>query len=80
MGTKIQSPKVQNINMGIFAARLRELRKEKGLGQIAFAQKIGVGKSVISLWETGKCEPTLSNLIKIAQFFGITIDYLAGLE
>ena len=67
-------------DMEIFAERLRELRKEKELGQVAFAREIGVGKSVISLWETGKCEPVLSNLIKIAQFFGVTIDYLAGLE
>lgn len=54
--------------------------ERKRLGQIALAQKLGVGKSIISLWETGACEPTLSNLIKIAKFFGVSIDYLAGLE
>lgn len=68
------------MDMEIFAERLRELRKEKGLGQVAFAHCIDVGKSAVSLWERGECEPTLSNLIKIAQFFGVTIDYLAGLE
>ncbi|HIX50236.1 MAG TPA: helix-turn-helix domain-containing protein [Candidatus Borkfalkia faecavium] len=66
--------------MNEFGERLKELRKERGLGQIALAQKLGVGKSIISLWETGACEPTLSNLIKIAKFFGVSIDYLAGLE
>lgn len=66
--------------MNEFGERLKELRKERGLGQIALAQKLGVGKSIISLWETGVCEPTLSNLIKIAKFFGVSIDYLAGLE
>ena len=50
------------------------------MGQIALANAIGVGKSVISLWETDKCEPTLGNLIRLATFFGVTIDYLAGLE
>ena len=66
--------------MNEFGERLKELRKEMGLGQIALAQKLGVGKSVISLWETGACEPTLSNLVKIATFFGVNIDYLVGLE
>ena len=66
--------------MNEFGERLKELRKEKGLGQIGLAKQLGVGKSIISLWETGSCEPTLSNLIKIATFFGVSIDYLAGLE
>lgn len=66
--------------MNEFGERLKEPRKEMGLGQIALAQKLGVGKSVISLWETGACEPTLSNLVKIATFFGVSIDYLVGLE
>lgn len=63
-----------------FGERLRELRKEAELGQIALAEKLGVGKSVISLWELNKCEPTLSNLVAIARFFDVSLDWLAGLE
>ena len=63
-----------------FGERLRELRKDAGLGQIALAEKLGVGKSVISLWELNKCEPTLSNLVAIARFFDVSLDWLAGLE
>lgn len=63
-----------------FCERLKELRLEKGLGQIALAKELGVGKSVISLWELGKCEPTLSNLIAIARFFDVSLDWLAGEE
>lgn len=63
-----------------FGERLKELRTEKNLGQIALAKQLGVGKSIISLWETNKCEPTLSKLIAIADFFGVSIDYLAGIE
>lgn len=63
-----------------FGERLRELRKEAGLGQIVLAEKLGVGKSVISLWELNKCEPTLSNLVAIARFFDVSLDWLAGLE
>ena len=65
--------------METFAERLKELRTERGLGQVALARELGVGKSVISLWEKGQCEPTLGNLIKIAAFFDVSIDYLAGL-
>lgn len=66
--------------MNSFGWRLRELRKEKNIGQIELAKNLGVGKSIISLWEKDECEPTLSKLIAIAQFFNVSIDYLAGLE
>lgn len=62
-----------------FGERLKELRKERGLGQIALAAALGVGKSSISLWERGESEPTLTNLITIAQYFDVTLDWLAGL-
>lgn len=63
-----------------FGTRLKDLRQEKNMGQIALAKALGVGKSIISAWETNKSEPTLNNLIKIANFFNTTIDFLAGLE
>lgn len=62
-----------------FGERLKNLRLEKGIGQIQLAKELDVGKSVISLWELNRCEPTLSKLIAMAKFFGVTIDYLAGL-
>ena len=66
--------------METFGERLKSLRIEKNIGQIEFAKRIGVGKSIVSLWERDECEPTLSKLIIIAQFFNVSIDYLAGLE
>lgn len=57
-----------------------ELRTEKGISQANFAKEIDVGKSIISYWERGLGEPTLSKLVAIAKYFGVTIDYLAGLE
>ena len=51
-----------------FGERLKALRQEKGLGQVALAKQLDVGKSIISLWEQNKCEPTLSKLIAIAEF------------
>lgn len=63
-----------------FGQKLRYLRCERELNQIQLATALGVGKSVISLWERDKADPTLGNLVKIAKFFGVSIDYLAGLE
>lgn len=71
----------ENIFMNqVFSERLRTLRQERGIGQIQLAKELDVGKSIISLWEQGKCEPTLSRLISMANFFEVSIDYLAGLE
>ena len=64
----------------IFAERLLALRQERNIGQIQLAKELDVGKSIISLWEQGKCEPTLSKLVAIAKYFCVSIDYLAGLE
>lgn len=66
--------------MESFGEILRRLRQEKHIGQVELAKQIGVGKSIISLWEQNICEPTLSKLIALAKYFGVTIDYLAGLE
>ncbi|MCL2630790.1 MAG: helix-turn-helix domain-containing protein [Firmicutes bacterium] len=63
-----------------FGQRLLSLRKDKGVGQIQLAKELNVGKSIISLWEKDACEPTLSKLIAISQFFGVSIDFLAGVE
>lgn len=66
--------------METFGQILKRLRQEKGIGQTELAKQIGVGKSIISLWELGTCEPTLSKLIALSKFFNVSIDYLAGLE
>ena len=66
--------------MDKFADRLKELRVEKQIGQVELANAINVSKGTISLWENGLREPKLSNLIALATFFNVTIDFLAGLE
>ena len=66
--------------METFGLRLRELRHEKKIGQIQLAKEIDVGKSIVSLWEKDECEPTLSRLKALAEYFDVTIDYLAGLK
>lgn len=64
----------------IFCERLKELRIEKGVGQVELAAAIDVSKGIISLWENELREPKLSNLVSLAQYFNVSIDYLVGLE
>ena len=61
--------------METFGERLRYLRQEKNIGQIQLAKELDVGKSIISLWEQGRCEPTLSKLIAMEK--GIEINTAA---
>ena len=63
-----------------FKDNLKYLRQEKGIGQITLAEKLDVSKSIISMWENGLREPTMSSLISIAKYFDVSIDYLVGLE
>lgn len=58
--------------------RLKELRLQKGLRQIDFAKEMGILQSTLSSWETGRYEPDSEMLVKIANYFGVTVDYLLG--
>ena len=66
--------------MNKFKDNLKLLRQAKNIGQIELAKILGVSKGIISLWENGLREPTLSNLIAISKYFKVSIDYLVGLE
>ena len=59
-----------------FSKNLFNLRKSFNLKQDFLAQKIGISRSVLSYYESGKSEPTLSILIKLSDFFNISIDKL----
>ncbi len=63
-----------------FGEILKELRTTRSLGQVALAKELGVSKGIISLWENGLREPTMSNLIALSDFFDISIDELIGLK
>ena len=56
--------------------RLRELRNKSGLTQNEIASKLGVSGQTILNWENGIYEPKISQLIQLADLFGVTVDYL----
>ena len=57
---------------------IRPLRKSAGLTMKQFGALMGVSESTISLYETGKNEPDIKMLIKMAEYFGVTLDTLVG--
>ena len=63
-----------------FGENLKKLRKSKALSQAAFGSRVGLSKAVVSKYETGLGYPNFSVLIRIAAFFGVTTDYLLGVE
>ncbi len=68
------------MNNQTLGQRLKDLRKEKGLTQVTLAQELNVDKSTIAKYETDKIEPSLSMLITYVKFFGVSADYILGLE
>ena len=58
--------------------RLRELRLEKGLTILQVSLELEVSHTTIQQYETGTNEPNIAMLIKLADFYGVTIDYLVG--
>ncbi len=58
--------------------RIRELRERKGLRQIDVAEATGIDQKTLSNYETGKTNPDSYALIRLADFFGVSIDYLVG--
>ncbi len=61
-------------------SRLKEIRKEHGLSQSAFATSIGVTQDSISLWERNKRIPEIAHIIKICNKYNVSADFILGIE
>lgn len=58
--------------------RLKELRKEKGITQLQLALELNMSQNTISRYETGERQAGYDELIRIADYFNVSIDYLLG--
>lgn len=63
-----------------FSQRLYELRKSLNISQKELAQRIGASQKAVDFWEKGINEPKASFIIELAKTFGVTTDYLLGIE
>lgn len=56
--------------------RLKELRKSRGISQVRLAMELSTSQNTISRYETGEREPGIAELIAIADYFDVSLDYL----
>lgn len=61
-----------------FPARLQKLRGERRQSRVALSELCGLSRGMIRQYERGEKIPTLKTLIVLANYFGVSIDYLAG--
>lgn len=66
--------------METFSSRLINLREDHNITYNQLSKAIEVNKTTIYRWEKGSHEPRLLDIVKLAQFFAVTSDYLIGLE
>lgn len=60
--------------------RIKLLRTQKGLTQVQLAKLMNISQSNLSGWESEKWQPDNDSLIKLANYFDVSIDYLLGRE
>lgn len=58
--------------------RIRELRAEKNITQLRLSMEVEVSQETVSAYENGKHLPSLKSLIKMADLFHVSTDYLIG--
>ena len=63
-----------------FGQRIKELRIEHSMTQKQLAAQLHVRNTTVSAWEASIAEPPYETLAQIARMFGVTTDYLLGLE
>lgn len=64
----------------LFGDKLKELRKNKNMSQEELGEICGVAKQTVSNWENNATQPPFDAIIKISKHFGVTTDYLFGLN
>ena len=62
-----------------FSERIKKLRIENGLSQEKLGKELHISRTAINDWENRGIETSFTTLIKIAQYFNVTTDYLLGL-
>ena len=60
--------------------RICELRTAMGWSQVELAKRLRVAKQTVSNWENDNIQPSIEMLVRLSRIFGVTTDYLLGLE
>jgi len=60
--------------------RIMILRERKGYTQKQLAQRLGISRNAVNLWEMSMSSPSMESLIELSKIFHVSTDYLLGLE
>lgn len=60
--------------------RIGELRTAFGWSQVELAKKLNVAKQTVSNWENDNIQPSVEMLVRVAEVFSVSADYLLGKE
>lgn len=60
--------------------KIKDLRRQSGMNQVQLAERLGITKSAVNAWENGTNSPSLSYIIRLARIFGVSTDYLLGVN
>lgn len=60
--------------------RILQQRTTRNWSQVDLAKRLGVAKQTISNWENDNIQPSIEMLVRLSRIFGVTTDYLLGLE
>ena len=69
-----------NFYMAKISEKIKELRTDRGLTQTQVAKETGISQNAIAQWENETRTPNINAVIALAKYFGVTTDYLLGLE
>ena len=58
--------------------RIKQLREAAGMSQRELGERIGISGPAVAMWESGKNRPSLTNLEKLADVLGVSIDAILG--
>lgn len=60
--------------------RIRQLREERQMPQKQLSVDLGVSQPTVSDWESGRKVPSAKSTVRLAEYFGVSVDYLLGLD
>lgn len=64
----------------IFRQRLQGLREKRRISRRVLSELCGLSSDAVRRYERGEAEPNLKSLVRIAEFFEVTTDYLLGID
>jgi transcriptional regulator with XRE-family HTH domain len=69
---------LSTINYEKFAERFNQLKTEQNTSTVKIARMLDIGQSSVAKFGLGTSKPTFYNLLKLADIFGVSLDYLVG--